>query len=128
MENNQKSFYQLDNDLLKFDWEKDNLKVKFAWYIMRKENFQRLNGELERGYFKITARTVASDLKINIKEAHKLIKEFEKLEIIKPIFISKSKKESSIYCYVVASTEAVETAKIEQKTEWIQTSHISYRV
>lgn len=91
-------FYPTNNEVLKFD-EKEIDKILFNHYISRKENFQRLNGELERGYFKLSSRAVADDLGISRMKANRLINEFEELGIIKTIKKSKSKKEPSIYCY-----------------------------
>ena len=109
-------FYPTNNEILKFD-EKEIDKILFNHYISRKENFQRLNGELERGHFKLSARTVAEDLGIPLTKAHKLIKEFEDLGIIKSIFKSKSKHHSSIYCYEAASNKnASETVETVSKT------------
>ena len=93
-------FYQLNAEVLKFRVDKDAEKILFNHYIMQKENLQRLSDELPRGYFKLSSRSVADDLAISTMKANRLIKEFEELGIIKPIFKSKSKKESSVYCYV----------------------------
>ena len=93
-------FYQLNAEVLKFRVDKDAEKILFNHYIMQKENLQRLSDELPRGHFKLSSRSVADDLAISTMKANRLIKEFEELGIIKPIFKSKSKKEPSIYCYV----------------------------
>ena len=93
-------FYQLNAEVLKFRVDKDAEKILFNHYIMQKENLQRLSDELPRGYFKLSSRSVADDLAISTMKANRLIKEFEELGIIKPIFKSKSKKEPSVYCYV----------------------------
>ena len=120
-------FYPTNNEILKFD-EKEIDKILFNHYISRKENFQRLNGELERGHFKLSARTVAEDLGIPLTKAHKLIKEFEELGIIQAIFKSKSRHKPSIYCYVAASvmseTVRQESETVKQESETVKSQKI----
>ena len=94
--------YQLSNQVLKFKIGKDSGKIIFNHYIMQKENLERLNGELKRGQFKLSARTVAKDLDLPLTKVHRLIKEFEKLGIISPVSKSKTKHEASIYCYLAS--------------------------
>ena len=82
---------------------KDAHKAQFGWYIMKKVYCQSGTNDLELGHFELSNRTVAEDLGISPTKAHKLIKEFEELGIIKPISKSNSGHQRSIYCYVVAT-------------------------
>ena len=52
-------YYKLNNTILKLDVNKDVDLIRFNHYVMQKENYQRLKGELTKGYFYISARTVA---------------------------------------------------------------------
>lgn len=95
------NFYKLNNEILKFDIDDDIDELRFNQWIIKKENLQRLNKKdvLEKGLFRMTVRTVESDLGITFGKARSLIKKFEKLGIIKCIEVSKSKKQASVYAY-----------------------------
>ena len=105
MEKQQKPFYQLDMLISKFDLVKDYHKVQIVLHIMMKENFQRISNELERGQFKMSTSIISKDLGIPPTTVKRVIKECEDLGIIKAIHKSKSKKEPSIYSYVVCSED-----------------------
>lgn len=121
MGNNDKGFYQFNNKILKFDVNKDIEKIRFNHYIMQKENYQRLKGDLPRGQFYITVRNVYDSLNLSsTRRANELIKYFEDSGIIKPIFKSNSKKKPSIYSYIAVGT--VTEADSETDSETVEAS------
>lgn len=75
------NFKKLNSKVLSFDPIKDIDKIKFNHYIMRKENKNRLTGELENGKFKMTIRTVMEDLNFSKGKSERMINEFEKWEL-----------------------------------------------
>ena len=92
-------YYKLNNTILKLDVNKDVDLIRFNHYVMQKENYQRLKGELTKGYFYISARTVANDLKLSLSKAQRIIKKFVDLGIIVAKKLSKTNKQASIYFY-----------------------------
>ena len=117
--------YQLSNQVLKFKIGKDSGKIIFNHYIMQKENLERLNGELKRGQFKLSARTVAKDLDLPLTKVHRLIKEFEKLGIISPVSKSKTKHEASIYCYLASQIKPKSETVNETVNETVKHDNIN---
>ena len=79
------NFKKLNSKVLSFDPIKDIDKIRFNHYIMRKENKNRLTGELENGKFKMTIRTVMEDLNFSKGKSERMINEFEKMGIIKSV-------------------------------------------
>ena len=98
-------FYQLNNEVLKFDIKKDLDKIIFNQYIIRRENLQRTKKDLKRGQFYLTIKTTAADLNITFGTARGLIKKFTELGIITNIFTPEiGSKKPSIYQYNSAIT------------------------
>lgn len=110
------SYYKLNNRVLEFDVNKDIDLIKFNHYLMKKENFQRLKNELGKGHFYVSARNVSKDLDISLAKAQRIIKKFVELEIIKPISLSKSSIQSSVYFYLSIS-ETVSDTVFDTNTE-----------
>ena len=97
------NFKKLNSKVLSFDPIKDIDKIKFNHYIMRKENKNRLTGELENGKFKMTIRTVMEDLNFSKGKSERMINEFEKMGIIKSVFKGNRTSGYSIYEYITES-------------------------
>lgn len=103
-------YYKTDNKILTFNVNSDVDLIRFNHYIMQKENLQRLReGELNKGSFFLSVRTVASDLNISNSKAQKIIKQFVNLGIIKVEYISKTNTKASIYAYRAASETHLNT-------------------
>lgn len=100
----QKGYYKLDNLILEF--KPEDVEVKFNHYIMKKENYQRIKGNLEKGCFYLTVRNTSKDLNISISKAQRLIKKFIELEIISCSYKSSNCSKPSIYKYNSVSEEA----------------------
>lgn len=79
-------YYQTNNEVLKFDINKDLDKIRFNHYISAKENIQRIKGDLPRGQFYMAISTVAEDLNIKEGKARGLIEKFRKLKIITNVY------------------------------------------
>lgn len=93
-------FYQTNNEVLKFNIDKDLDKIIFNHYICRKENKQRIKEDLPRGQFYMTINTVMEDLNIKFGKARGLIKKFCKLKIITNVYTPpKGSKNPSIWKY-----------------------------
>lgn len=99
------SFYKINSKILKFDIKKDYEKIIFNHYIIRKENINRLNEDLENGQFKLSINSVAKDLGISSSKAYRIIKEFEEIGIIKLIRKGSTQNKFSIYEYIVDSNK-----------------------
>ena len=97
------NFKKLNSKVLSFDPIKDIDKIRFNHYIMRKENKNRLTGELENGKFKMTIRTVMEDLNFSKGKSERMINEFEKMGIIKSVFKGNRTSGYSIYEYITES-------------------------
>lgn len=100
-------YIRLDLDIVKMEMKNEKIEASFGRYIAYKENLQRINkvSPLPRGQFYITARNICKDLGLSsTREANRLIKLYESYGIIRPIFKSKSRKEPSVYFYVVVET------------------------
>ena len=94
------NFKKLNTKVLSFDPVNDIEKILFNHYIMRLENKNRLTKKLEDGQFKMTIRSVSSDLNFSRGKVERLIKYFEELEIIRVVFKGNSSSRYSIYEYV----------------------------
>ena len=55
-------FYKTNSEILKLDPITDKDLIIFNHYISRKENFQRLSGELPKGLFRISYTSIIKDL------------------------------------------------------------------
>lgn len=107
-------FYKMNRKVLNFDLEKDLQKIIFNHYIMRKDNLNSMNGDLPKGQFFLTVRTVAKDLDMSIGSVHRMIKNFEEMQILQLIQNGKHSKTPSIYQY---------NSNINTKKTPIQPSH-----
>ena len=94
------NFKKLNTKVLSFDPVDDIDKIIFNHYIMRKENKNRITKKLEDGQFKMTIRSVSSDLNFSRGKVERLIKCFEELDIIRVVFKGNSSSKYSIYEYV----------------------------
>lgn len=94
------NFKKLNSKVLSFDPINDIEKIRFNHYIMRKENKNRLTGELENGKFKMTIGTVMKDLNLSKSKAERMIRDFEKMGIIKAVVKGNVARGYSIYEYV----------------------------
>ena len=94
------NFKKLNTKVLSFDPVNDIEKILFNHYIMRLENKNRLTKKLEDGQFKMTIRSVSSDLNFSRGKVERLIKCFEELDIIRVVFKGNSSSKYSIYEYV----------------------------
>jgi len=101
-------FYKINNEVLKFKVVKDIDKIIFNHYLMQKENFQRITGDLPKGQFKICVRTCAADLNITKSKAQRLIKEFVRIKVIEVIRIGRQDRTPSIYSYITSKIETVD--------------------
>lgn len=108
-------FYKLNIEVLKFDIHKNEIEIKFNHYLMKKENLQRIKGNLETGYLYLTASTVAQDLNINISKSKRLVKKFVKLGILSPYYISNSKHKPSIYCYTANKKNSEKSKPVNER-------------
>lgn len=92
-------FYMMNNNLLKLDEVKEILELQVSLYIMKKENIQRCNGDLEKGLFKLSYSELENKFKVSRYKLQTVIKKLTELEIIRPIKLAKSRGDSSIYAY-----------------------------
>ena len=98
MDNNT-GYYKLNNKVLSFDLDKDINEIKFNHYIMKKENIQRLKGELPRGQFYLSRYDVSTNLNINQSRAKRIIEKFINLGLIVQIKRGRNQNHLSIYQY-----------------------------
>ena len=92
-------FYMMNNNILKLDEVKEVLELQVSLYIMKKENIQRCSDDLEKGLFKLSYSELESKFRVSRRKLHEVIKKLTRLEIIKPVSVSKKRGESSIYSY-----------------------------
>lgn len=93
-------FTKINRKMLKFDAFKDAEKIIFNHYLIRKENLSRLRCEYEKGQFALSVSTVSCDFDISRSKAHRMIKEFENLGIIRCVLRGDVNNKCSIYEYV----------------------------
>lgn len=111
------AYYKINNKVLDFDVNKDVDLIRFNHYIMQKENFERLKGELNKGEFYMSARTVSSDLKISLSKAQRTIKKFIDLGVIVVKKLSKTNTQASVYFYSsISETEIGTDFKTDNET------------
>ncbi len=116
-------FHKMNKEVLSFDCRLDNEKILFNHYIMRKVNLNNMKNELYKNHFKISTRTASSDLNISLSKTHRMLKEFESLNIIKCIRLGDRKGTCSIYKYITDDETVFETI-IKNKVERVEYSHI----
>lgn len=116
-------FHKMNKEVLSFDCILDNEKILFNHYIMRKVNLNNMKNELEKNHFKISTRTASSDLNISLSKTHRMLKEFESLNIIKCIRLGDRKGKCSIYKYITDDETVFETV-IKNKVERVKYCHI----
>ena len=90
---------QCNIQVLKFDNIKDTDKIIFNHYIMKKVNYNNMNGNLPKGQFYISNGTVSKDLNISIGKAKRLIKNFKELNIIQLVQLGNTDNTPSVYEY-----------------------------
>lgn len=100
-------FYQTNNEVLKFNIDKDIDEIRFNQYICRKENLQRITGDLPRGQFYVTVRTISDDLNVSFAKAQRLLKEFMQLGIIEAVRVGAKDRTPSIYAYITSKNDTV---------------------
>lgn len=93
-------FNKVNVNVLKFDSVKDIDKIQFNHHILRKENLNRIQKKLPCGQFTISVTSIMNELNISRSKSQRLIKDFEKLGIIKNIKKGKMKKSFSVYQYI----------------------------
>lgn len=81
-------YFKTNIQVLKFDNIKDTDKIIFNHYIMKKVNYNNMNGNLPKGQFYISNGTVSKDLNISIGKA----KSYKKLQRTKHNTISSIRK------------------------------------
>lgn len=92
-------FYKTNSEILKLDPITDKDLIIFNHYISRKENFQRLSGELPKGLFRISYTSIIKDLGFSRWKAQNIMKYFESKNIIECIEKSTKKGIESLYAY-----------------------------
>ncbi len=111
-------FYRLNNEVLKFDPVKETDRIIFNHYIMQKENYQRLKGDLPIGQFYLSISAAATDLDMKKWKVESLIKCFKEKEIINVIEVFPSHmKKPSIYEYLVAINTYREETEISENNQ-----------
>lgn len=95
----QVGYFKANIQVLKFDNLKDMDKIIFNHYIMKKVNYNNMNGKLPKGQFYISNGTVSKDLNISIGKAKRLIKQFKELNIIQLVQLGGNNNSCSIYEY-----------------------------
>ena len=118
-------FYKTNNQVLKFKIGKDSGKIIFNQYLMQRENFQRLSGELPRGKFYITARNIADDLNFSKDKAQRLLKEFVRIKIIELIRVGGKDRSPSIYSYITAKGDTVPINVSDTQNKTVKLKNIS---
>ena len=92
-------YFKTNIQVLKFDNIKDTDKIIFNHYIMKKVNYNNMNGNLPKGQFYISNGTVSKDLNISIGKAKRLIKNFKELNIIQLVQLGNTDNTPSVYEY-----------------------------
>ena len=92
-------FYKTNSEILKLDPITNKDLIIFNHYISRKENFQRLSGELPKGLFRISYTSIIKDLGFSRWKAQNIMKYFESKNIIECIEKSTKKGIESLYAY-----------------------------
>lgn len=120
------NFYPVDNEILKnsldgaeiIDYKKypNLLNILFNHWVMKKENYTRLENHLNRGEFELSIRVVAKDFGITNYRAEKLIKEFIKYDLIKPIKKGSDKDNKSIYFNCIFSDSSSDSKQTVVQT------------
>nr|WP_288305912.1 conserved phage C-terminal domain-containing protein [uncultured Romboutsia sp.] len=95
----QRGYFKTNIQVLKFDNIKDTDKIIFNHYIMKKVNYNNMNGNLPKGQFYISNGTVSKDLNISIGKAKRLIKNFKELNIIQLVQLGNTDNTPSVYEY-----------------------------
>lgn len=98
-EKEKQAFYKTNAKILKLDTKKDRDLILFNQYIEKKENFQRISGELEKGLFKLSYSNIEKEMEYSRRKARKVMKYFEDNKIIECIEKSTKKGVPSIYAY-----------------------------
>lgn len=123
------SFYQTNNKILQksikgaetIDFNKypDLLDILFNHWISQKENYNRLNKNIERGEFEISRSIIMNEFGIKETKAKNLIKRFVDEEIIKlkKRGNSSSKKSTYLYLSVLERVETLEKEKTRLETK-----------
>ena len=93
----QRGYFKTNIQVLKFDNIKDTDKIIFNHYIMKKVNYNNMNGNLPKGQFYISNGTVSKDLNISIGKAKRLIKNFKELNIIQLVQLGNTDNTLSVY-------------------------------
>lgn len=126
MKNN---FYPIDNEILKYslegvesiDFKKypDLLNILFSYWFSQKENYTRIKNQYSKGEFELSIREVQNTFGITKYRAEKLIKDFTKKELIKPIKKGSDKDNKSLYFNCIFSdsnSESYQTVKQTHKS------------
>ena len=92
-------FYKTNSEILKLDPITDQDLIIFNHYISRKENFQRLSGELPKGVFKVSYMNIEKELRVSRRKARNLMKYFLDNKIIECVEKSNKKGVESLYAY-----------------------------
>lgn len=125
------SFYQTNSrilnrsikgsDTIDFNKYPDLLDILFNHWISQKENYNRLNKNIERGEFEISRSIIMDEFGIKETKAKNLIKRFVDDEIIKLKKRGNSSSKRSIYVYLSAldkiELSAIKKTKLETKLE-----------
>lgn len=95
------NFYKTNSEILKLDpYNKNDLEyLQFNQYLCRKENFQRFEGDFEKGLFRLSYTTIIKDTGLTRSKVQKLMKWFENKGVIQCIEKSKAKGKASLYAY-----------------------------
>lgn len=128
------NFYPLDNNILKNDLEgaetidykkyPNLLNILFNHWVMRKENYARLEGDFNRGEFELSIRIVAKDFGITNYRAEKLIKDFIENNLIIPVKKGSDKDNKSIYFNCIFSDSSSDGNQTVNKTVDISNSNV----
>lgn len=120
------NFYPIDNEILKnsldgaetIDYKNypNLLHILFNHWVMKKENYTRLENHLNRGEFELSIRVVAKDFGITKYRAEKLIKEFVQYDLIKPIKKGSDKDKKSIYFNCIFSDSVSDSNQTVNET------------
>lgn len=112
-------FYQCNSEVLKFDQLNDAEKILFNHYLMRKENLERLKGELPRGQFYLSENTAALDMNVSRSKITRLINYFKEINVIEVVEVfPKHEKKPTLYGYISAyRTEHQIEHRSEHQTE-----------
>lgn len=94
------SFHKMNKDILSFDCKNEGNKIILNHYIMKKVNFNKMNGSLPKGYFEITSRSAAKDLNLSKSTISRMMDEFVNIGVIDIVKKSTLGRGSSIYKYI----------------------------